>query len=79
VTLFLVGVAVLACWLGSLYFWPFGPCGGCKGSGRNAGSNSRRFGNCKRCGGNGRRQRFGSRAVHRAVRGAVAANRRRQQ
>jgi hypothetical protein len=53
----------------SLYIWPFKPHGRCHGTGRNAGSNGRRFGVCKsrRCNG-GTVQRFGSRAVHRAVR-----------
>ena len=63
-TLFLVGCGLVVCWIVSLYVWPFGPCGRCHGSGRNAGSNRKRFGECKRCGGSGRRQRLGSRAVH---------------
>ncbi len=66
-TLFLIIVAVIACWIVSLYLWPFGPCAKCQGSGRNAGSNRKRFGECKRCGGSGRRQRLGSRAVHHTV------------
>jgi DnaJ-class molecular chaperone len=67
VTLFLLIAAALACWAVSLYLWPLRPCGKCKGSGRNAGSNPQRFGECKRCGGSGRRQRFGSRTVHRQM------------
>lgn len=66
-TVFLLIVAALVVWAVSLYVWPFGPCGKCKGSGRNAGSNRQRFGDCKRCGGSGRRQRLGSRTVHRQV------------
>jgi len=66
-TLFLIICGLVVCWIVSLYWWPFGPCGRCKGSGRNAGSNRRRFGECKRCGGSGRRQRLGSRTVHRTV------------
>jgi hypothetical protein len=78
VILFLVAVGALACWAVSLYFWPFGPCGKCKGTGRNAGSNAKRFGNCGRCGGSGRRQRFGSRTVHRIVRGSIDYRERRK-
>ena len=66
-TLFLLGCGLLLLWVVSLYVWPFAPCGRCKGGGRNAGSNRRRFGDCGRCGGTGRRQRLGSRAVHRTV------------
>lgn len=66
-TLFLLIFAALICWAVSLYVWPFGPCGKCRGGGRNAGSNSKRFGDCSRCGGSGRRQRFGSAFVHRQV------------
>jgi len=75
VTLFLIIVAAVILWLGSLYCWPFAPCTKCSGSGRNAGSNRQRFGDCARCGGSGRRQRFGSRAVHRSVRGGVGYRR----
>lgn len=65
---------VLLAWAGSLYAWPFGPCGRCKGTGVNRGSNARRFGTCRRCGGTRRVQRRGSRTVHRiawTVRGEV--------
>lgn len=65
--LLLTGAAVAAGWAVSLYFWPFGQCGKCKGSGRNLGSNKKRFGTCKRCKGSGRRQRFGSRAIHKSM------------
>lgn len=56
--------------LGGLYWlsvrlWPFGPCWKCGGSGRNGGSNRRRFGNCRRCKGSGRRMRFGTRLFFR--------------
>jgi hypothetical protein len=67
VTVFLLIVAAVVCWVVSLYIWPFGPCARCKGSGRNAGSNIKRFGDCGRCGGSGRHQRLGSRTVHRQV------------
>ena len=61
----LIGAAALGLWAGSLYLWPFGPCGRCKGTGVRRGSNARRFGPCPRCGGTRRVQRFGSRTVHR--------------
>jgi hypothetical protein len=78
VTLFLLGVLAFACWAVSLYLWPFGPCGKCKGGGRNAGSNKKRFGTCRRCDGSGRRQRFGSKTVHRMVRDTVKYQRKRK-
>ena len=75
----LIAAAALGVWLVSLYAWPFGPCGRCNGTGRNRGSNRRRFGTCKRCDGRGRVQRHGSRTLHRAVwtiRGEAARTRR---
>jgi DnaJ-class molecular chaperone len=56
--------------LGGLYYlsvrlWPFGRCWKCSGSGRNAGSNGKRFGNCRRCKGSGRRVRLGTRLFFR--------------
>lgn len=64
---FLIGVAIAVVNTASLYFWPYGPCLSCKGSGRNKGSNRKRFGTCKWCGGTGRRQRPGARLVHRGA------------
>ena len=61
----LLAAAALGLWAGSLYAWPFGPCGRCKGTGVNRGSSKRRFGTCPRCGGQRRVQRRGSRTVHR--------------
>jgi DnaJ-class molecular chaperone len=55
-----------------LYVHPFGPCRRCQGRGTNRGSTRRAFGHCKRCKGTRTRQRLGSRALHRAVCGAVA-------
>jgi hypothetical protein len=69
-----IGGVALLIWAGSLYAWPFGPCGRCNGTGRNRGSNARRFGTCRRCDGRGRVQRVGSRTVHRlawTIRGEV--------
>lgn len=72
-TQFLLAIAVAAGWAVSLYFWPFRDCRRCRGSGRNRGSNRRRYGTCKgrRCQ-RGTVQRFGSKAVHRAARALVA-------
>src|SRR5260370_3163113 len=64
---FLVALAIAAANLISLYFWPFAPCLSCKGTGRNQGSNRKRYGECRRCKGTGRRQRLGSRLVHRGA------------
>ena len=63
----LLGLAAAAGYAGSLYVWPFRPCGKCSGTGRNKGSSRRRFGHCARCGGSGRRRRLGAKAVHRGV------------
>lgn len=57
-------IAALACGAGylvSLKIWPETKCGRCGGSGRNAGSTSKRFGKCRRCAGTGRKPRFGNR------------------
>ena len=65
VTLLLV-VLLLIVWRAvTLYVWPYAPCRKCEGSGRNAGSDRKRFGQCRRCMGAGRRIRFGARTVHR--------------
>jgi hypothetical protein len=70
--LILAALAAVTGYAGSLYIWPFKPHRRCGGTGRNRGSNKRRHGLCKsrRCHA-GTVQRIGSRAVHRAVRGAV--------
>ncbi len=73
--LVLIGCVALLAAAALLYRYPFGRCGKCQGTGRNRGSNARRFGTCKRCGGAGRRQRTGSRTVHRlawAIRGEIS-------
>jgi len=62
-----VGLALAAANIISLYFWPFAPCLKCKGTGRNTGSNRKRYGECRRCKGTGRRQRAGARLVHRGA------------
>jgi hypothetical protein len=69
--LLIAGGAVL--YGASLYIWPYKPHARCGGTGRNRGSSGRRFGVCpsRRCK-NGTVQRIGSRAVHRAVRGAIS-------
>jgi DnaJ-class molecular chaperone len=75
VTLFWIAVGGAACYAVSLYLWPFRPCSRCGGSGRNRGSNHRRFGTCGRCGGSGRHQRPGSKFVHNTVLSVMAERR----
>jgi hypothetical protein len=74
--LFLIGLAAATCYLASLYAWPFRPCSRCGGTGRNRGSNKRRYGTCKgrRCD-RGTVQRLGSKTVHRAVRALLTYRR----
>ena len=66
----LIGLAVLALWLLSLWVHPFGKCIRCRG--RRVvmrGSKKRpRPVRCRVCKGIGRRQRIGSRTLHRTVR-----------
>jgi hypothetical protein len=64
---FLAALGIAAVNVLSLYLWPFGPCLSCNGTGRNTGSNRRRYGECRRCKGAGRRQRTGARLVHRGA------------
>jgi hypothetical protein len=59
--LILVLLGCGAAWVIGLLLWPYSPCNRCEGSGRNAGSNSRRWGPCSRCKGSGRRLRAGAR------------------
>lgn len=76
---FLVGLAIAGVQAVSLYLWPFAPCVSCGGTGRNHGSNRKRYGECRRCRGAGRRQRAGARLVHRgAVSLAERARKRRK-
>jgi hypothetical protein len=65
--LILIGGAVVwaAAYLIGCKIWPFEPCPGCDGSGRNAGSNRKRWGTCRDCEGKGRRERWGVRFVNR--------------
>jgi hypothetical protein len=49
-------------WRLSLRLWPYAPCRWCGGrSGRNQGSNRKRWGKCRWCGGTGKRLRWGAR------------------
>jgi len=66
VVVLVVIIAVVA-WAVRVLLWPLGPCGKCHGSGKNAGSSSKRWGRCRACGGSGTRQRFGAGLVRRAV------------
>lgn len=65
VVVVLVVLAVV--WVIRLWLWPYGRCARCDGSGKNTGSNGRRWGTCRKCRGTGRRQRFGSRLVARVL------------
>ncbi len=63
----LIGAGLAALNAVSLYLWPFAPCTRCKGTGRNQGSNRKRWGECTRCQGTGRRKRPGARTIHRGA------------
>jgi hypothetical protein len=76
--LFLICVAVAVIYAGSLYVWPFRPCGRCSGKGTNPFSNRKRFGLCKKCSGTKAVQRLGSKTVHRIVRDTITYNRKRK-
>lgn len=65
----LTGFGVVALWLASLYFKPFGRCWACWGRGVRV--SGRRARKCWLCKGLGRRQRTGSRTVHRMRRQVV--------
>lgn len=59
ITLIVGAVVCLVGWRISLKLWPFARCRRCDGSGRNEGSNRKRWGYCRKCDGSGRRERFG--------------------
>lgn len=63
--LLLATAALSIAWLVSRLLWPYRPCGKCKGTGRNPGSNDRRHGDCRRCKGARRVRRVGAGFVHR--------------
>jgi DnaJ-class molecular chaperone len=65
--LFLIALLAFGAYVGSLYLWPYRPCTRCKGTGRNKGSNRKRFGQCRRCGGAGMLRRIGAKTVHRGA------------
>ena len=79
VNVVLIGFAVAAVWLASLWLRPFGACRRCHGSRIVMRGTKRkpRPVQCPACKGVGRRQRPGSRTVHRTVR-KVRAERDRQ-
>ena len=57
----IVAVIVVAGWWIDVQRHPARTCPSCKGSKKNAGSNSRHWGTCRRCKGKGRVPRFGAR------------------
>jgi hypothetical protein len=61
------GLIVVGLYAGSLYKWPFRPCGRCEGTGRNPGSNKQRFGQCRRCQRRGSLRRIGAKTIHRGA------------
>lgn len=69
---FLIGFALLALWLFSLYVHPFGRCPRCRGERMvvrpSSGKRKPRPVSCRTCKGVGRRQRPGSKTVHRLAR-----------
>lgn len=65
ITLILVAAVLAVAYRVSLALWPYTACGRCAGSGRNAGSNRRRWGACRVCGGSGRKERLGVRVLNR--------------
>lgn len=64
-TLIILIIAVAVAYRLSLALWPYTACRTCSGSGRNAGSNRRRWGACRVCGGSGRKERLGVRVLNR--------------
>ncbi len=57
----IIGAAVVVGWWATTQRYPIRKCPSCKGSKKNAGSNSERWGTCRRCGGKGEVRRLGSR------------------
>ena len=64
-TVLVIAVVLAVSYYVSLRVWPWRNCGRCNGSGRNAGSTSKRYGRCRKCGGTGRQLRRGARAINR--------------
>jgi hypothetical protein len=65
--LLLIGLLAVLGYVGSLYIWPYRPCTRCKGTGKNKGSNKKRFGQCRRCKGEKSLRRIGAKTVHRGA------------
>lgn len=63
----ILGLLVIAWPIGyyvSLRIWPLTSCRRCAGTGKNAGSNRKRFGRCGKCKGTGRKLRLGTRVLN---------------
>lgn len=69
--LVLVVLAAIAAYAVWAYCHPWRPCPRCGGKGTSALSTRRRNGKCRRCKGTREVRTLGSRALHRAVRGAT--------
>lgn len=61
--LVLAALIVTVCYLVSCWFWPFGACRKCDGTGKRRSPSRRFFGDCRRCDGTGRRLRTGRRLI----------------
>lgn len=61
--LLLLALIVTFCYLISCWFWPFGACRRCGGTGKRRSPSRRFFGDCRRCDGTGRRIRTGRRVI----------------
>lgn len=71
-TVILIGFAVAACYLLSLYVKPIRSCPRCRGTGARLTRAGRPTGGtCRRCHGTGRIRRIGAVAVHRFCRSAI--------
>jgi DnaJ-class molecular chaperone len=78
-TVLVIAAVVAVSYYVSLRVWPWRNCGRCHGSGRNAGSTTKRYGRCGKCGGTGRQLRPGARMTNQGRRlsqGAARSQRR---
>ncbi|SNY58212.1 hypothetical protein [Paractinoplanes atraurantiacus] len=57
-------VIATVCYSIGCWFWPFGDCRRCKGTGKRRSPIGRAFGLCRRCDGEGRRLRVGRRVIN---------------
>jgi DnaJ-class molecular chaperone len=72
VVLLIIAAAVVVGWWATVQRHPIRKCPACKGSKKNAGSNSERWGTCRRCGGKGEVRRLGGGKTQRAMKAGSA-------